>query len=67
MTRVKEKNIEALMANDNIGSADFHIFNPELCVLQYIISFDKVISFSGAEERALFELLNQNSIKQRWH
>lgn len=53
MRRVKEKNTEDLMANDNIGSAEFHVFSLVYCVISYIISYDKVKSFGGAEERAI--------------
>lgn len=53
MRRVKEKNIEVLMINDNIGSVDFYVFSLVYCVIFYIIFYDKVKLFSGVEERVI--------------
>ena len=51
------------MASANFGSVDFRIFIQVFCVLRYIISSDPLVELREGH----FELLNQNSIKQRWH
>ena len=51
------------MASASFGSVDFHIFIQVFCVLRYIISSDPLLELREGH----FELLNQNSIKQRQH
>lgn len=58
MSRIKGKNIQALMVSDNIGNADFHVFSWYFAINSLFLLTK--LNHLVPERKGQFVLLNRN-------